>query len=210
MDSITETYYKTFGFPTKKPLLYDTEEEYINIRKYIINKSKSHVLNKKESNQTSGSSPTPLVVRRRQNEISTLELRGVTIFYLKKISGSQTICDAAGYYDKEKDNFIFIKYSQISKDAKDFISDIYVDLKGNCFLTNNYTCSLNSAKFRLLSCHSELCDWKTIPEPLFLCDNSLKHFIDNIRGKKCTRNSHDKKDLYKKISEVISSLTSNL
>ena len=213
MDSITENYYKIFGFPAKNPLLYDSEEEYEELRKYILSQPKSHVSNNEIFNNislTSPSSPFSLVDQRRQDEISELELRGVTIFYLKCISGPQTICNAAGYYDKEKEKFVFVKYSQISKEAKHIISDIYVDLKRNCFLTKNFSCSLNSAIFRILSCHSDLCDWKTKSEPLFLCDNSLKHFIDNIRGKKCTRNSHDKKELYKKISEVISSLTSNL
>lgn len=106
-ENINNEYEKLFG-RVKSINLFDSDEEYENLRQYIISQPKEHI--KRYALPFDGIKLMPYNEFIWKQEIESATNEGKHVFYIKQ---SQPFCNAACYYDVSKGVIILLRYSYI-------------------------------------------------------------------------------------------------
>lgn len=130
---INNEYEKLFG-RAKSINLFDSDEEYENLRQYIISQPNNHIRSRVLPFEYIELIPYNEYVWNQEIESATHD--GKHVFYIKQ---SQPFCKAACYYDASKGLIILLRYSYIVN-SNTFLFDDFSLLTGRRKLLMNKSC----------------------------------------------------------------------
>ena len=173
--NINEEYERIFGI-AKSINLFNSDEEYENLRQYIISQPNDYI--KSNVLPFDGIKLTPYNEYIWKQEIESAKERGKHVFYIKKV---QPFCKAACYYETNMGTIVLLRYSYIVS-SNSYDNDLILqagrrkllmhkscqDSKGR-YITENVRCStpLVSASY-VLGRKADLTEW---------CDENGKSIV---------------------------------
>ena len=137
--NINEEYERIFG-NAKTINLFDSDEEYENLRQYIISQPNDYMKN--HTLPFDGIKLTPYNEFSWNQEIESATNEGKHVFFIKQ---SQPFCKAACYFDASKGSIILLKYSYIVS-SNSYESDLSL-LSGRRKLLMYKSCQDNKGRF---------------------------------------------------------------
>lgn len=138
-ENINNEYEKLFG-KAKTINLFDSDEEYENLRQYIISQPKEHF--KSYALPFDGIKLMPYNEFIWKQEIESATKEGKHVFYIKQ---SQPFCKAACFFDPSKESIVLLRYSYIVS-TNSYSNDLAL-LSGRRRLLMHKSCLDNQGRF---------------------------------------------------------------